>query len=130
MTLKFHECYCNSFVICKNMKPRDPIWGFYDKITEGNKAKTKCKACSCDVLPIFRVFPRAGKTGMNSLCKARSGTEIPTVNTFKCQKNHLGAFLIFKKQWYRQKLYNNILLLLKNNDLLRGFGVILHHPTE
>ena len=31
------------------MKPRDPIWGFYDKITEGNKAKTKCKACSCEV---------------------------------------------------------------------------------
>jgi len=22
------------------MKPRDPIWGFYDKITEGNKAHT------------------------------------------------------------------------------------------
>ncbi len=32
------------------MKPtRDPIWGFYDKITEGNKAETKCKACSCEV---------------------------------------------------------------------------------
>ena len=22
------------------MKPRDPIWGFYDKIEEGNKAHT------------------------------------------------------------------------------------------
>ncbi|KAH3713832.1 hypothetical protein DPMN_073633 [Dreissena polymorpha] len=29
------------------MKPRDPIWGFYDKITEEYKAK--CKACSCEV---------------------------------------------------------------------------------
>lgn len=31
------------------MKPKDPIWGFYDLITEGNKTISKCKACSSEV---------------------------------------------------------------------------------
>jgi len=31
------------------MKPKDPIWGFYEIVTEGTKSKAKCKACSTEV---------------------------------------------------------------------------------
>jgi len=28
------------------MKPKDPVWGFYEVVTEGTKSKAMCKACS------------------------------------------------------------------------------------